>query len=168
MQAQQVKAVGQLGVRAAALVELLSTGKPGDLITDEKMAEVCGQSVTPGGKGYASLQSAIRYVRVNHGLEWKRIPKVNGIKCLDGGETITVGQSDLRAVRKKSRRAMQKLGTVKREALTDEEKKTHTTLLSQFGALALFADNGTTKKIEARVDEIAKPNPERVLEFFKK
>lgn len=165
---ESIPVVGQLGVRAAALVKFLSTGKVGDTITDEKLSEVCGQSVSPGEKGYASLQSAIRYVRVNHAMEWKRVPKANAIKCLNASETLEVGQSDLRQIRRKTKRSLQKLGTVKLKDLPQEERHAHTILSAQLGALHLCADVSTTKKLTARAEEITNPDAAKVLEMFRK
>lgn len=168
MSIESIPVVGQLGPRAASLVKLLAAGKVGDTLTDEQLATACGQPVTPGSNGYASLQSAIRYVRVNHAMEWKRVLKANAIKCLNASETLVVGQSDLRQIRRRTKRSLQKLGTVKLKDLPQEERHTHTILSAQLGALHLCADVGTTKKLAARVEEITNPDATRVLEMFRK
>ena len=168
MPIESIPVVGQLGARAASLVKLLSAGKIGDTLTDEQLQAVCGQPVTPGEKGYPSLQSAIRYVRVNHAMEWKRLPKANAIKCLNGSEVLEVGQSDLRQIRRKTKRTLQKVGTVKLKDLPEQERHAHTILSAQLGALHLCADVATTRKLAARADDIVHPDAVRVLEMFRK
>lgn len=168
MPLESIPVVGQLGARAALLVKLLSAGKVGDVLTDEELEAACGQPVTPGGKAYPSLQSAIRYVRVNHAMEWKRMPKANAIKCLNASETLDVGQSDLRQIRRKTKRTLQKVGTVKLKDLPQEQRHAHTILSAQLGALHLCADVATTKKLAARADDIVHPDAVRVLEMFRK
>ena len=85
MQTESVKATAvQQGMRLATakLIEVLSAGKVGDVLTDEQLYTICERKTMPVGNGYVNLQSAIRHVLKNYGLVWRRVATAGCIKCL--------------------------------------------------------------------------------------
>ncbi len=86
MQTESVKATAvQQGMRLATskLIEVLSAGKVGDVLTDEQLFAICERKTMPGGDGYVNLLSAIRHVeRKKYGLVWRRVAAAGCIKCL--------------------------------------------------------------------------------------
>lgn len=165
----KIPAVGRLGVTSAALVELLRKGKPGDMLTDEQLTAACGKPTQTGGDGYQSLQRAIQHVRSNHSLVWQRIPKANAIRCLNADETVVAVGSDLKSIRRKTRRTVAKLETVDVAQIENPENKTKATVLAaMFGAIQVVASGATAKKLEVRADGIKTPSAAEVLGMFGK
>ena len=168
-ESKSVPAVGRLGVTAAALVERLRQGKPGDTFTDEQMQAICGKDTSSEGAGYSSLQSAINHVRANHGLVWQRIQKANAIRCLSADETVVNVGSDLRAIRKRTRRTVSKLETVDVSKIENAENRSRATVLAaMFGAIQAVSSSATVKKLDVRAGDIKTPSAAEVLGMFAK
>lgn len=167
METQSVNRYGNCGILTCQIIERLKDGTPGDTITDEDMLAVTGGKATdPDGPAYQNVLNAIDYVRTHFGRTWKRVPKTNAIKCLEPSEIVAVGRTGLRLVRRTARRATRSLASIDVNALESGERTEAAALAAQLGTLVVFADAGTTKKLETRsVNSV--PDPSRVLELWK-
>ncbi len=147
--------IGLMRQETLRLVELLKTGNKGDILTDERLTEVCGKNVKPygdgqRGAGYGYLISAIRYVLKHHALHWKRIVGAGAIKCCQADDTIGDVHADSKRVSRASKRSLRKLATVELAGLDETQKADCLALVAQHGTLALVAKNATQKKLVAR------------------
>lgn len=162
-----VPAVGRLGVTAAALVEALRTGQPGDTYTDEQLQEICGKATGAGEPGYGALCSAINHVRNNNGRVWQRIRSAGAIRCLDADETVVNVGSDMRSLRTRARRAASKLQTVDTAKIKDPENKTKALVLgAMFGAIRAVSSTSTLKSLGVRTQQLQTPSATDVLAMF--
>jgi hypothetical protein len=162
-----IPAVGRLGVTAAALVEALRHGKPGDTYTDEQLQAICGKATGAGEPGYGALCSAINHVRTNNGRVWQRIRSAGAIRCLDPDETVVNVGSDMRSLRLRARRAASKLQTVDTAKIKDPENKTKAMVLgAMFGAIRAVSSTGTLKSLGVRTQQLQTPSAADVLAMF--
>ena len=162
-----IPAVGRLGVTAAALVEALRQGKPGDTYTDEQLQEICGKATGAGDPGYGALCSAINHVRNNNGRVWQRIRSAGAIRCLDADETVVNVGSDMRSLRTRARRAASKLQTVDTAKIKDPENKTRAMVLgAMFGAIRTVSSTTTLKSLGVRTQQLQTPSAADVLAMF--
>jgi len=146
------------------LIDVLKKGEPGDLLTDEQLSGACGRQTAVGGDGYNNLQTAIRYCKREHGLNWARQVGAGAVKCLNGKEGVVAGRYELGVVRRRSKRAVQTLqNATTLDDLDDQERSRCNALMSQHATLAIMAQSETTKKLAAR--NAANPvDPKRLLQ----
>jgi hypothetical protein len=134
----------------AKLIEMLETGKVGDVLTDEAMSAAVGVDCSVQGKGYPSLMSAIRWCIRNHSIHWQRIHGSHSIKCAASSETLTAVEGNIRQVKKRMGRTLKLSACVKVDDLPGEEKTKFLAMVAQVGTLAQFASGSTTKALVAR------------------
>ena len=148
------------------LIESLRNAKPGDQRTDVELQTVCGHSTRVGQKGYAYLQSAIRYCRRHYGVNWERVPKAGFLRCLVADETLHSVNRDRRSIGRRSHRAIQKLKNITNGQLDETIKPQVLLQLAQFGALASFASSDMTKRLASAHVTNVKPDPQKLLAAF--
>ncbi|NIA15166.1 MAG: hypothetical protein GWP08_13925 [Nitrospiraceae bacterium] len=134
----------------AALIDALKTGTPGNVLTDEQLRDIARRDTAPGGKGYASLQSAIRHCERNHGVVWKRRPGAACIECLSDPQKLDLADRHRRHVHKTANRAVRQLATVDTNGLPEADRSKFNVHFAQLSTLAAFSSTGTRKKLEVR------------------
>jgi len=170
MDTQNVKATAvRQGMRLATskLIEVLSAGKVGDVLTDEQLYTICGRKTMPDGDGYGNLQSAIKHVETNYGLVWRRVKMTGSIKCYDDQEKYGVIRSMRRHVGKVSRRALVVGRSIQVEQLPEAERTEVLVQVAQLKAIEQFSRTEMTKRLVAR-KATAAPDMAKLLEAFTK
>lgn len=164
--AQQVPQYGNItSVPTRLLIQAMKDGKPGDMLTDEQLEQICREDCRPGKPGYPHLEKAKKYLTDN-GVVWERIRGAMCIKCLEPSEVNEGANTARRHILRKSKSAVKKLGSRNMDGATMEEKQRQLTHMGQFGALRLFSESSTTRQIEAR--EINEPpDMKKLLEHWK-
>jgi hypothetical protein len=153
-----------LCVESEILLRKLKDGKPGDVLTDAELTELCGFDTSPsGGKGYSNLHTAQDRCRREYGLNWQREIGMGSIRCLQSKETKDrLRDHGIRRVRRQARRMRIEALTVKPGDLTDEERREWRAQIAAFRLAEVMVTKRTEKKLlpycgDARVD------PKRLL-----
>ena len=139
-----------ISLASSKLIDLLKTGMPGDVQTDETLTLACGKDTRVGAKGYANLSTAIRHVLRNHGRVWQRIKGAYAIKCLEPGEVTDSSASDMRRIHRTSKRSVTKLLTLNETDVDTSDLARYHAMLAQHGTLTMFSRANTTKTLETR------------------
>ncbi len=157
VEVRQVFVPANVTLESAKLIALLSDGQPGDILTDDEMTRVCGKNTRVHGNGYSYLQTAIRYVRRNKELSWFRIRKANQIKCGEAIELLDRSDSDIRSIRRKSKKTMQNVSIARSGDLDNDGIKRANILAAQAGALAMVGSiktrNGLSRIAAPKIDQ---------------
>lgn len=162
--AKQFRVIPGMSATTALLVQHMRKCRPGDEFTDEELREICGQGCSPGQRGYANLQTAIKYCE-REGVVWGRIRKGGKIKCLEPDEVMSGAEGSLKHIRRKARRTTLQLGSIPIEALSEAEVVKRNAYIAQSGALELFAERRTSKKLQSQ-KATAFSNLDKGLELF--
>lgn len=150
------------------LIERLKDGIPGDEIDDDELRKTAEVGCQPNQQGYAFLMSAIRYCRRHHGVNWKRIPKGNVIRCLKANETVEEVGRTRKAIFRKSGVALAMLKNVNGADMDDATRSQFNLQTAQLGGLRVFASQDMTKRMEQKQIEAGhKPDMNKMLEAFK-
>jgi hypothetical protein len=153
-------------VQTAMLISKLKDGSAGDTYTDVQLKEICGKDTRTNQPGYPNLQSAIRYVLRVHQIIWKRVAKLNLIKCAGPDEGLSHIETDLNGIRRHSKRAAMKAIAVSRFELLPETSSRLNILTAQLGALTQISSRQMTKKLEST--QPISPDMTKLLEVFQK
>lgn len=132
-------------------------------MTYSAASSAIGRDVT-GSARYILLR-ARKAAEENTGSLFEVVRSV-GVKRLPPNETAGVGVNTLRSIRRKARVGMTRLGRV-RGNMPQEEQAKITAYRSQLGAIAVAADGGATKRIEAAVTDSSVVPAGRVLDLLK-
>ncbi len=149
------------------LVDLLKTGKQGDILTDERMTGHCGRETKVIGNGYGNLQTAIGRTERFHGIVWRRISGAGCIKCLNDEEKSSTGKNGIGKISRESRRTKRVLSLVEITNLPDEKRSGHLVCCAQIGTISLMSKPATTKKLLAR-GVTKSPELDKLLQSFEK
>jgi hypothetical protein len=156
-----------LSLPTKQLIDMMKTGKQGDILTTQELKKACGRNVNSGGDGYNNLASAIRHCINNYSLVWKWVRGLDGIRCLGPIEIVSVSESDRKSIAKRAKRSCRKLATIDDGKLADGEKVTVNTQRAFMGSLAMFASPSTSKAFEGNKILHVLP-PKSILEVFGK
>ena len=121
--------------------------KVGDVVTYAVMSKSLGRDVRVFAQG--AINTARRTLLaggVVFGTE-----RNTGIIRLNDVQIIDSTEADRQRVQRIGKRSLKKLGTVRFELLDNDQKKRHTTMAAQLGAISMFASKSSTKKIESNV-----------------
>jgi hypothetical protein len=139
-----------LTTHTSLLIELLSKGNPGDVLTDTDMSLYCGRNTASGHSGYNNLGTAIKYVLNHHNMLWERIPKSGCIKCKNAYEAVDSARKDVKVIHRKTRKSIKKLGTVDLEKVDMKDRSSVLSMTAQLGAIAMFSHSDTQRKLSSR------------------
>lgn len=126
---------------------LFTKAEIGDIVTYEEMTKSIGRDVREFA--HASIRSALRAAE-RQGIIFEARPNVGYVR-LNDAEIVKKSDADKTSIRKKTERAMDRLGVVKFDELSDADKKKHTVTSAQLGAIRMFSTSSATKKIESKV-----------------
>jgi hypothetical protein len=136
-------------VESAKLISKLKGGKPGDVLTDEELAEICGKRTGPNQPGYNYLQTAIKYCE-RQGIVWRRLREAGAIKCLESTEIVVSSRDDMQKTHRATKRIARRLGAVKPDELDNSGRVQFAAQMSQTMTIVAFSAEKVTKKLEAR------------------
>jgi hypothetical protein len=142
----QVRQIGPYHPITVRLITELEKGKQGDSKTDDELCKIAGMSVAVKDKGYSYLMSAIRYCE-RLGISWQRQVKQNKILCQTGEEIVERSRADLRVVRKRTRRSLNRISSVDPSSIPENKRADAMALSAQLGAIGLLSRNESTKKL---------------------
>ncbi len=129
------------------LETVLKEAKVGDTITYEALSKAIGRDVRTHAQG--ALNTA-RKTMLGNGFVFG-IERTIGLVRLNDVQIVDSIESDRLRVQRIGKRSITKLGKVKFELLDNEQKRKHTTMAAQMGAITMFALKSSTNKIESNV-----------------
>lgn len=151
---------------SSMLVDRLKSGKPGDVITDEEMRELCGKDTRPGGDGYCYLATAIKICLKEHRVVWKRTRGAWCIKCLVLEELLLVAKTNSVRIHKTAKKSIETMQTVSLDVIPEVKRPEYLARMAQFGTIAAFTKKDTQEKMIAR--NICQPfDVQKMLEAMK-
>lgn len=140
----------QMSKKKVQAIESLSTGKPGDILTDEQCAKIMGVPCGNGSKGRAILHGAIQYVTKHYGIVWTRRHRANCIECLAPSQIVDLSKSDQRKIHRATKRSLSRINAIDVDALSERERTTVMLRRAQIGTLVAFSSTDASKQLEAR------------------
>lgn len=150
----------------AKIVDLISKGNVGDILTDEELGEIVGEDCSEI-TGRRHVYSAIKYVERVHGVVWRRLRDAGAIKCLDPDERVEVAQGYRHHISRSSKRAVRVVSTVQIEDVKADRRPDVLALVAQLGALAAFSSTAAHKRLAAH-NVSSHPELKRLLAPFEK
>ncbi len=138
---------GAMRLATVKLIEVMSKGSPGEVLTDERTSVISGHDTHVGGNGYGYLCSAIRYCLREHGVVWRRVRGEARIECLSDDQKIDLADWERRGINRRTRRSMRTLGSVDPSRLSDEKRKEHLVLAAVCGTLLETSSPRTIKRL---------------------
>lgn len=133
-----------------ALIRILMTAKPGDLISWERLSTELGRDASPEGPAYTAVCSARRIVERDERIAFETVPTV-GLRRLANDEIVDSGDKFLIRARRTAKRGVQRLICVEFDALTNEHKTQHNAKVSMMSAICEFASQKSLRRIEQRI-----------------
>jgi len=162
-------AVPKIHLCSKLLIAKLRNGKPGDVRTDAELSKIIGMDTRPrpGNRGYGYLSTAIRHC-LNLGVYWERIRNAEMIKCLMPGEINDSVDNDMLSIRKRSGKAVKKLGSmIERDQLGEQEKNQALVRIAHFDLFKHLASKPMQNKmLEHNLTDL--PSAQKMLESLKK
>lgn len=158
--------IGPLVWATQALINRLQEGKEGDEISNDDLTQLCGKPVDSNKAGGHNLDSAIRHVKSKYAIVWARVWGKRRIRCLDARGIVEQTRNKRKSVARQTRRQLRTMATVKRDALSPEDRKAFDTELTIIGSLSLFARGSTVKRI-AEMEPTHPVDERKLLEMFK-
>ena len=129
------------------LENVLKEAKVGDTITYANLSKAIGRDVRTHAQG--ALNTARKTMLAN-GMVFGTERTV-GLTRLNDVQIVESIESDRLRVQRIGKRSITKLGKVKFESLSNDQKRKHTTMAAQMGAITMFAAKSSTNKIESNV-----------------
>jgi len=131
-------------------IDLLKTGKPGDMITRKEMAKAIDRDCATNTKGYGNVNTAIRRVEREFHIVWRWSRADRAWKCLGSADSVNEAKRHSESARKQARRSLTVSAAVKVSELTTEQRLAHNVNVAVAGAVVLFAGKrGRDRLLEA-------------------
>lgn len=146
-EAKSIEFIPNLHLCTRALIQKLREGKPGDVLADAELSEVCGQDTGVHGPAYGYLQSAIRWCLNNHQIVWERQRGMKCIKCVEHAERMAVSDGLVRRSHKMIHRGKRVLATVDMNVLDDGQKRDLLVRQAHVGTLDQFTRGSVLKRL---------------------
>ena len=153
---------GIMGIHASRAVERLKTGKPGDSINREQMADIISRPCHATSPGYGNVQSAINRVEIDHGIVWRWDRGAQAWVCLTHSQKVGVLKDSVRTARKRVSRGLRVANTVDMRELTDEQKQECGLMIATAGVMRLCGGSGFAKKLQA-IEKPREPDTSKLL-----
>lgn len=157
--------IAALSIDAKMIYDRLAESKIGEIIGYDELSKIIGRDTTNGGRGplTTARRKAMRENRMVFGTVRKQ-----GIKRLADTEIVESAASDLRRIRKATRRVVERTTMVDFSKLPAKAQSEHNVYLSMFGAIAQMTLASSMKQIAKRVAETHQALPlAKTLEAFK-
>jgi hypothetical protein len=122
----------------------------GTILTDEQLSRIAERNTSVNGDGYNFLRSAMRIVRREHGVVWRRIPHANAIECCGFSQIMQLASRGVRHIQRSARVRLEELRCAPTNGVNDDQKREYLARIAQVGTLAEMANAGTHKKLVAR------------------
>lgn len=158
---------GQLSMWSHRAVEAMKNGKPGDGRTVEEMTAAVGRDCSPsGGRGYASVQSAIRHLLHTQGIVWRWSREHKAWRCLTPAEAANYSGDTLTAARRRARRSIKIGSVVDRNKLNEDEKRNLDLTMAQAGIMQLAGSSSVRKQLSA-LPAVKDVDQKQLLDLFR-
>ncbi len=157
-----------MSVHTSRAIDALKDGKPGDVVSLERMEEIVGRPCGNYTAGRGNVGSAIKHVlrRFKAAWEWDRNAK--GWRCLSSADKLEVMPRRVRRARGQLRNGLMVISTANMDELTAEQQKVLRAQSVHAGTLLLFSNPKAIEKLEKAGFEIKKPDMRKVIELMKK
>ena len=155
----------ELSIDVRLLSERLMQVGIGEQVSYAELGDVINQPVHGGAP---ALQSALRRCFRNEGAIFENVRGI-GYQRLTDHEIVSASERDVRGIRRKSKRAAQKLASVRDyNALPKDKKVEHSARLSILSAVAQQTSRNSEKKVIEAVESQGRELPfAATLEAFK-
>lgn len=157
-----------LCLHTSRAVDLLSTGKPGDKLTREQMAEKVGRDCSPDGTGYGNVQSAIRLCEREKGIVWRWIKADNCWRCLTPQECVNETSKCITGGFRRVSRGLRVAATVDPKRLDDETRREHSLNVTLAGFMRIAGHGSTRSKLATSSERLSEPDVGKVLALMQK
>lgn len=135
----------QMSVDARLIAQHLSAARIGDVIPYSVLSKLVSRDVDGS---FGPLRTALNRVEKDHNIVFATIRR-HGIKRLSDAEIAGTCESAYRSIRRKSRRATERLGRVANfGALPPELQAKHNTGMSLLGVVSALTTESAVKKTE--------------------
>ncbi len=149
-QIMQRPMVNGVSLMTSLIVDRLSQGKPGDVITDNDLFTITNLDCSVGGRGYPNLQSAINIVLREKSIVWERVRKTGMLKCLKSPEVAMAVSRGVTRIRKATARVIRKSNAVNIEELPRNQQAEFLGKQSQLLALHSMASGKKMLCVETK------------------
>lgn len=122
--------------------------KVGDVVTYDDLSKAIGRDVRKFASG--AIQTAKKTMLKDHSMVFGTVRNV-GFQRLQDEQIVDTFDNDRLRMQRIAKTSLGKLSTVKFDALNEDQKKRHVAASAQAGALAMFSQKSTSKKIESSV-----------------
>lgn len=139
-----------IAVATAKLIAALKDGKPGDSITAERLAAVCGKHVRPQHPGYGNLRTAREIVRREHGLIWQWRSKEARIECLGADGILDLVHRGAHTIHVRIRNELKNIAVIDDTKLPDGRRAEAVAVTVQLGSMLEWIAPKTRKKLVER------------------
>ena len=161
--------VGQMGPHTARAIERLKTGKPGDTVTRDEMAQVIGRDCSNGSNGGGNVRTAIKRVLREYGIYWEWVKGIQAWRCQDDDEKVTAEEGKIRRSRRQAKGSLQIGVTIDSEKLTPERRRDHQLNQAAAGMGFLCQGGAFRKKLTASgFAQLQEPDPTKLIELMKR
>lgn len=135
---------------------ILNNKRVGETVTYKELEPIVGRAVDGS---FGPLQSAKRHLQRQHGMVFGSVPRV-GSKVLTDPEIVQSVHSETDRLRRRSRRAVERLSLVKNFAsLPRDLQATHNAGISIMSVIGAMTTSSAVKKIEAAVSKAQRELP---------
>lgn len=142
------KSIPEMSVETRLLLQRLEKAAVGETVSYAELTNLCGRDVQGPARGM--LYSAMR-ATLSSGVVFATVRKT-GVKRLADNEIVGVGEAAIPRIRRLARRSVRKLTAVQDfDAMPNEAKIRHNTMVSMLGAVAHVTGSKTVKEVQLRV-----------------
>ncbi len=144
-------ALKPLSFEAQQIIKRLESLKIGEMVTWTELDEMTGRKVRNSYYWIRTAQAAL----LRSGIVIEPDPGI-GLRRLNAGDHVTVGEKGLRSSRLKATRTLRKLTALDKdqwESLPNGEKIRHNTIASMLGAVAHFSAPQKIKALESQLSD---------------
>jgi len=159
--------IGAIGPFTQRAIERLRLGRPGEVITDEEMSNVLGRDCT-AANGANNVRTAIRRVKLDHGVWWERIRGEGYWRCLDDREKVDSGERRVRLTARQARRIAAETTTIDVSRLDEQARLDFH--LNQIQAGLMFTSGGSAmrKRLQKTktIEQLRQPELPRLIDLM--
>lgn len=156
------------GIYTTRAIDFLKAGKPGDVVTREKMTNIIGRDCGLNSLGYGNVNSAIRICERDHKIVWRWDRNEKVWVCLDGSQAVDAGYSHRQRARKEVKRSLVVANSIDAGKLSDDKRRDLGVLKAAAGVMLLAGGTSFAKRLQAiGTNQPTEPDAARLIELMK-
>ncbi len=128
---------------------ILESAAVGQLITYAELSKAIGRDVRQHARGSikTARESLLKEKQFVFAVETNE-----GLRRLNDSQVVASTEADRLHIQRAGKKVLTKLSTVKFEGLSETEKRQHVVASAQIGAIVMFSQKSSQKKIESKVN----------------